>query len=396
MDREPMLELFIFETNQLIDQLEQALLDCEKGSGFENSINEIFRIMHTIKGSSAMMLYDNISTLAHSIEDLFFYLREERPDNVDPSKIIDIVFEGLDFIKAETAKIESGLTPDGSSEELKAKTMQYLEQLKKSNPSSNNSKYESKKDSKSDNEQKYYISSDKNAQKLMTNKYEAVIFFEDGCEMENIRAFSVVHDLESIAEIVSYYPQDIMESNNSVLEIREKGFKVVFKTDLGLDEVKEILSKTVLLKDLQVYLTDDVLEGFEFNNGTSNSNNEPSLLNEDKNIVLDGMVEEPSKTFDKKLESNKAVEENNKENGKEQAKNAGKQSVISVNIAKLDRLMDLVGELVIAEAMVTQNPDLRGLVLNNFNKAARQLNKITTELQDIVMSIRMVPLSTTF
>lgn len=396
MDREPMLELFIFETNQLIDQLEQALLDCEKGSGFENSINEIFRIMHTIKGSSAMMLYDNISTLAHSIEDLFFYLREERPDNVDPSKIIDIVFEGLDFIKAETAKIESGLTPDGSSEELKAKTMQYLEQLKESNPSSNNSKYESKKDSKSDNEQKYYISSDKNAQKLMTNKYEAVIFFEDGCEMENIRAFSVVHDLESIAEIVSYYPQDIMESNNSVLEIREKGFKVVFKTDLGLDEVKEILSKTVLLKDLQVYLTDDVLEGFEFNNGTSNSNNEPSLLNEDKNIVLDGMVEEPSKTFDKKLESNKAVEENNKENGKEQAKNAGKQSVISVNIAKLDRLMDLVGELVIAEAMVTQNPDLRGLVLNNFNKAARQLNKITTELQDIVMSIRMVPLSTTF
>jgi len=391
-----MLELFIFETNQLIDQLEQALLDCEKGSGFENSINEIFRIMHTIKGSSAMMLYDNISTLAHSIEDLFFYLREERPDNVDPSKIIDIVFEGLDFIKAETAKIESGLTPDGSSEELKAKTMQYLEQLKESNPSSNNSKYESKKDSKSDNEQKYYISSDKNAQKLMTNKYEAVIFFEDGCEMENIRAFSVVHDLESIAEIVSYYPQDIMESNNSVLEIREKGFKVVFKTDLGLDEVKEILSKTVLLKDLQVYLTDDVLEGFEFNNGTSNSNNEPSLLNEDKNIVLDGMVEEPSKTFDKKLESNKAVEENNKENGKEQAKNAGKQSVISVNIAKLDRLMDLVGELVIAEAMVTQNPDLRGLVLNNFNKAARQLNKITTELQDIVMSIRMVPLSTTF
>lgn len=58
--------------------------------------------------------------------------------------------------------------------------------------------------------------------------------------------------------------------------------------------------------------------------------------------------------------------------------------------------MDMVGELVISEAMVTQNPDLKGLPLDNFNKAARQLQKITSEFQDIVMSIRMVPLAATF
>lgn len=74
-----MLELFIFETYQLIDQLEQALLDFEKGNKLEDSINEIFRIMHTIKGSAAMMLYDNISTLAHSMEDLFFICERKNP-----------------------------------------------------------------------------------------------------------------------------------------------------------------------------------------------------------------------------------------------------------------------------------------------------------------------------
>jgi len=58
--------------------------------------------------------------------------------------------------------------------------------------------------------------------------------------------------------------------------------------------------------------------------------------------------------------------------------------------------MDLVGEMVIAEAMVVQNPDLNGLVLNNFQKAARQLHKITGEMQDMVMAIRMVPVATTF
>lgn len=72
------------------------------------------------------------------------------------------------------------------------------------------------------------------------------------------------------------------------------------------------------------------------------------------------------------------------------------QSIISVNVSKLDKLMDLVGELVISEAMVIQNPDLSGLVLDNFYKAARQHRKIINELQDIAMSIRMVPLSATF
>lgn len=395
-----MLELFIFETYQLIDQLEQALLDFEKGNKLEDSINEIFRIMHTIKGSAAMMLYDNISTLAHSMEDLFFYLREEKPENVEYSKIIDIVFEGIDFIKAETAKVENGLEPDGSSEELKEKARKYLEQLKESNPSDNNSKYERKKDNQEDSDQKYYIRSDKNGQVLTTNKYEAVIFFEDGCEMENIRAFSIIHDLESIAEIVSYTPQDVLENNESSLVIRNEGFKVVFKTDLGIDEVKKRLFQTILLKDLQVYLTDDVLEGFEINDSEKNNLNTDGdnsvVSSKEKKIELDDNADQKLVDNSKKTEDGKNLEENAKDNGKEQSKNAGKQSVISVNIAKLDRLMDLMGELVIAEAMVTQNPDLKGLELNNFNKAARQLNKITSELQDIVMSIRMVPLAMTF
>lgn len=72
------------------------------------------------------------------------------------------------------------------------------------------------------------------------------------------------------------------------------------------------------------------------------------------------------------------------------------QSIISVSVAKLDKLMDLVGEMVIAEAMVLQNPDLEGLELSNFHKAASQLSKLTSEIQDIVMSVRMVPLSATF
>ncbi len=73
-----------------------------------------------------------------------------------------------------------------------------------------------------------------------------------------------------------------------------------------------------------------------------------------------------------------------------------KQSLVSVNQLKLDMLMDLVGELVTAESMVARNPDLNGLKLDNFTKSMRELRKLTDELQDIVMSIRMVPLRGTF
>ena len=75
-----------------------------------------------------------------------------------------------------------------------------------------------------------------------------------------------------------------------------------------------------------------------------------------------------------------------------------KQSFISVNVEKMDQLMDLIGELVIAESVVLQNSDLKvpGLRLDNFNKAAGQMTKISTDLQNVIMSMRMVPLTNTF
>lgn len=69
---------------------------------------------------------------------------------------------------------------------------------------------------------------------------------------------------------------------------------------------------------------------------------------------------------------------------------------IRVDTEKLDELMDLVGELIIAETTVTRNPDLEGLHFENFQKAALQLNRLTRRLQDIAMAVRMVPIASTF
>ena len=110
--------MYIFETSQNIEQLEQLILSSEKTNGYaQDAINGIFRIMHTIKGSSAMMLFNNISTLAHTIEDLFFFLREQQPLNIDSSSLSDLIFEGIDFIKVELEKIKNGDKADGTAQE---------------------------------------------------------------------------------------------------------------------------------------------------------------------------------------------------------------------------------------------------------------------------------------
>ena len=79
-------------------------------------------------------------------------------------------------------------------------------------------------------------------------------------------------------------------------------------------------------------------------------------------------------------------------------KKNSQSSIISVRLEKLDRLLDLVSEIVIAESSVTSSPDLKNInaKLDRFRKASRELKKLTDELQDVVMSIRMVPVSTVF
>jgi len=115
--------------------------------------------------------------------------------------------------------------------------------------------------------------------------------------------------------------------------------------------------------------------------------------------VAEPVVEE--KTVEEKQEAAKNVKMTKDEDKKVAKKNtnkanANKQSLINVSVDKLDALLDFVGEIVIAQSMVVQNPELNGLQLDNFYKSAEQLQKLTKELQDVVMAIRMIPIASVF
>lgn len=363
-----MLEVFIFETTQQLEQLEQAIITSEKSGGFsQDSINEIFRFMHTIKGSSAMMLFNNIGTLAHSIEDIFYYLREKNPEIVDFSTLSDLVLEGADFIKVEIEKIRNGDTSDGYPTLLITKINEFLVQLKKQNPcESEEENFLPEKDKEE------YISQDKKIEDININRFKATVFFEDGCEMENIRAYNIIHNLLELVEEVYYIPEDIIENEESAQLIREHGFVMFIKTKQLDEEIHQLIIQNIFIKDFALTKLENDDEFQQF-------------YQPDKTIVKNNRVKMPE--ISKKRNREKISKEN---------VIISNHSMISVNVEKMDKLMDLVGEMVIAEVMVTQNPVVEDLNNEKFQKDARQLHKVINEIQGVVMAIRMVPLSTTF
>ncbi|MCY6484810.1 chemotaxis protein CheA [Clostridium aestuarii] len=321
------VEMFVFETFKLIEELESAILNSEETESFEENIEDIFRVMHTLKGNAAMMQYDNISNLSHSVEDVFDYFRKEHPENLDYSKAADIVLESIDFIKNETSKVKSGQDPDGDENKLKYKIEEYLKEIKNKTLNQVNKSL---------------------------NNYKVKMYFQEDCGMENVRAFAVVHRLEEITTDIECIPADIVENNDTAEIIRCEGFNITFRTELTLNELKDFFEQIAFLKNLNI---EEVKNSIDENKKTDRTNKN---LNKISNL--------------EKMNT----------------------SMLSVNVNKLDKLMDLVGELVISEAMVTKNPELDGVELDGFYKASRQLRKIINNVQDVVMSIRMVSLSTTF
>lgn len=360
--KSPMLDLFVFETNQLLEQLERLVLDSEKAGGLEAGINEVFRIMHTIKGSAAMMLFDDISNLAHSVEDVFFYLREAKPREVDYGALTDTVLNVVDFIKTENAKLEEGQRPDGDSTALTEGIRALLARLKAGSPKSG----EECAAVSPAPVPPFYIGA-RREEGSAGDGYRVCVFFDEDCGMENIRAFTLVHELKDLAGDIAYEPSGVLDDDGAAELIRREGFTVSFTSVKPAEELRRFFEGTMFLRKLEFCELPAQTAG-----GRTG-----------RTIDLDG----PPPRAEERLPCC---------DGGAPPGGGKHQNYISVNVSKMDILMDLVGELVIAQAMVTQHPDLRGLELEGFSKAARQLRKITNELQDVVMSVRMVPLSGTF
>ena len=397
---EGMLDIYLFENGQLLERLQEMVLDQKDADGFdEDSINEIFRTMHTIKGSSGIMMFDNITAIAHKLEDVFFYLRESHPDNVPHLQLVEHVLEVEDFISGEMEKIKNGDAVDGDPKDIIKDLDAFLDQIK------NGAGAGAKQAPENVHEEpkQFYIAP---VATEASHFYKVYVNFSPDTGMANIRAYKIVYAMKEIAEDLLYSPEDILSDESSAEVIMKEGFKILLQAQCTEEEIRNIIGIGYDIKKVDVYecSANEFLQGFNFGDDQGSQ----------QVIDLESSVEEiEAKAEQKEGEPEKKPEKpqiapgdfviKSKEPGKQKklAKDkpkGHKDAFISVNVSKMDQLMDLIGELVISESVVLQNSDLKvpGLNLTNFNKAAAQMAKISTDLQNVIMSMRMMPLTNLF
>ncbi len=382
-----MLSMFLYESNQGLEKLESIILEKQDAESFDDAdINEIFRIMHTIKGSSGVLMYENLTKASHKLEDVFYYLRESHPEDVPQKELVEKVLAVSDFISGELEKIQNGETPDGDESKLVEDLDEFLSRIK---GEIKRQGIRLPKANKYEEPTQFYITPVASED---SHFYRIVIHYRNDTQMSNIRAYSATYALKDVAEDLLYTPNDILSNEASGDTILAEGFYMLLQTKISKEEVVDLIDSS---EADQIDI--DELSAEEFGKGLVEMGREdaPVIINleGDAPVVKEEKQEAPPMPGDYVVKSKETGK------GKTIAKNQPKQqSIISVNVEKMDALMDLIGELVIAEATVLQNPDLKvpGLDLTNFQKAAAQLSKNTTELQEVIMSMRMMPLTNVF
>ncbi|WP_085833193.1 chemotaxis protein CheA [Clostridium merdae] len=380
---ESLLEVYLFETNGLLTHLDEILLRCEQAGDFDSeSIDEIFRIMHTIKGSSAMMQFDSMATVTHKMEDLFYYVREHGISKEYNEPLTDLMFKSSDFLKTEVEKIENNeplITNIGSLEE---EINSFLKKISGQAPEETKAEVEPQPSTSTEQPVVEPAAADlpvpaAAAATPVQTKQPAVeeggdfsfpvrVFFEEETEMVHLRAMLLVHAIAENGIAVRNVPERLESEASAAEIIGKEGLLLLFQTKEDMEGSLKTIENFVYTKNYTVL------------SSLTQQKEQAKSIKEEKTVA----------------NAEAAVSNGN---GNHQAV---KQNLINVNLSKLDNLMDLVGEIVITESMVTASHSVQQTsesgVDNSYTKASRQLRKLTDELQEIVMSIRMVPISGVF
>ncbi|MEG2054597.1 MAG: Hpt domain-containing protein, partial [Oscillospiraceae bacterium] len=259
----PMLDTFIYETTTLLDQLDEILLTCEKTKSISDEhINEIFRIMHTTKGSAAMMGLDGISTLAHKVEDIFFIIRENPAKMASVSdSIFDLVFRASDYFKNEIDALQSDDYVPGDQGDMVELLEEQIAIIKGEAPA----KVAKVDETVQEPVQAEPVPTDEVATEVAesatapvatddtSNESHSVrVFFEDGCQMENIRAFMLITQLKDYCIDVDSIPANPENDSSLCSSIVQHGIIINFVPDGSPDEVFRAIENALNVRSYEI------------------------------------------------------------------------------------------------------------------------------------------------
>ena len=321
------LDAYLFETNSLLEQLDSIVLAAEQQDTFsDDDINSIFRIMHTIKGSSAMMEYNSLMTIAHRAEDLFAIIREQSiaivPESLRPN-LFDLLFQTIDFFRQEIDHIENGQSLTDDIDTLLQKINSFITQIQGGG----------------DEAQADASSAAPSASGAFP--YGLQIFFDEGCGMENLRAFMLVTSIKDICaeEEFSYYPADVEHDASTAAQIIESGFRLSFAKASDRDNAIHVATDMGFVRTYQVIDESPETE--------AEAQPAPKPAPQPEAAVQSAPPAQPEPQPEPVKAASPAPAPAAPSASKAENTVHHKESLISVNLSKLDTLAAVVGEIVI-------------------------------------------------
>lgn len=387
MDTSQYLSMFLEESMDNLQTLNESLLQLEQEPEDIDKLNEIFRVAHTIKGMAATMGFNEMAELTHKMEDVLSQFREGKLKVTQ--QVVTVLFKCLDTLEQMVNNISEGIEESIPIEEI----IEHLESivdgkseeevgekhLEKSTPSSDNEKESSEDDNDMFIEMNEYdINVIKQAMDKGYHAQQIKIILDENTLLKSARAFLIFKGLEEFGEIIKCIPSaDDLENENFDFEI-----EMLYLTHKSREEIYDIL---INISEVAEVTVDNVKVDVNYKKTDSN---------EEK--MKKGKDESPAKESETQKASvkNNFVKPKEVEKNTEEKKHKKVHQSVRVDLERLDKFMNMVSELVIHRTRLEQiSTNYKSTELN---ETLEQVARTTSDLQDLVMKIRMLPLETVF
>ncbi|MBW9151971.1 chemotaxis protein CheA [Clostridium estertheticum] len=376
MDTSQYMSMFLEESMENLQTLNESLLELEQNPEDIDKLNEIFRVAHTIKGMAATMGFSQMAELTHNMENILSEFREGKLKVTE--KVVTVLFRCLDTLEKMVNNISEDISEDISIDEI-LKDLHEMAEIGE-NPKVDEKKIENTPQSTSNDDKservslnEYDIDVIKQAKEKMYNAFDIKILISENTLLKAARAFLIFKSLEEYGEIIKSVPgAEDLEDENFEFEINliyltNKEQAEVTDILLNISEVEKVNVEDVDIDSTAATLSDKLVE-----------------------------VKEIEKAPEAKIEvvkSKPMVEVKNKDKKEVVAHKKAHQSV-RVELDRLDKFMNMVSELVIHRTRLEQISSVHKLT--DLNETLEQVARATSELQDLVMKIRMLPLEVVF
>lgn len=360
MDVSQYMSMFLEESMDNLQTLNEALLDLEQEPNDIDKLNQIFRVAHTIKGMAATMGFNNIAELTHKMEDILSEFREGKLKVT--REVVTVLFDCLDTLEKMVRNIEEGNKEIVEIDNIigaldrVGKFEEYEEPLKETI---------NENEDVDINLNQYDISVIKQAKNNGFNGVNIHISLREDTLLKSARAFLIVQELEGQGEIIKSFPatEDI-ENEQFDTELFFVLITKITKEDIkkivsNISEVKEVKTSYVVLKE-----------------------------SNEKEVLQNSKLEEKNED----IKSKEIISQDKKKEANGNNKRAHQS--VRVDLDRIDKLMNMVSELVIYRTRLEQ------IVIDDKSQelieTLEQVERTTSDLQDLVMKIRMLPLEVVF